>query len=121
MQTQAPHAANRYSGRLMMSALAPGASLLGQTASRRRVAGMGDDPTGVGKLGHLSPGNTAPRSPFDGELGVHTASRFVSVVGGLVCACQASHRALQGGEEAVAGDRGAKEALPLEVVSTVRV
>jgi hypothetical protein len=35
MQTQAPHAANRSLGRRTMSALAPGASPLGQTASRR--------------------------------------------------------------------------------------
>jgi hypothetical protein len=39
MQTQAPHAANRSSGCITISALAPGASPLGQTASRRAPPG----------------------------------------------------------------------------------
>ena len=41
MQTQAPHAANRSSGRRTMSALAPGASPLGQTARRRAPPAWG--------------------------------------------------------------------------------
>src|SRR5664280_1608804 len=44
MQTQAPqapHAASRSSGRITMSALAPGASPLGQTARRRAPPAWG--------------------------------------------------------------------------------
>src|SRR5665811_1622300 len=41
MQTQAPHAASRSSGPITMSALAPGASPLGQTASRRAPPAWG--------------------------------------------------------------------------------
>src|SRR5664279_3516437 len=41
----------------------------GADCEEARTAGMGDDVTGIGKLGHLSPGHSAPLSPFDGAHG----------------------------------------------------
>ena len=37
----------------------------GAAREQTRTAGMGDDVTGIGKLGHLSPADSAPLSPFD--------------------------------------------------------
>src|SRR5664280_3810019 len=41
----------------------------GADCEKTRTAGMGDDVTGIGKLGHLSPVHSDPRSPFDGAKG----------------------------------------------------
>src|SRR5664280_3765489 len=53
----------------------------GADCEEARTPGMGDDVTGIGKLGHLSPGHSAALSPFDGAHGgdVFGGARLLAV------------------------------------------